>query len=62
MVPPIGRMGCNMRSLAVTGGLSGILGWGTYAGFPVLTGLVLGVVMALFIHKVFKIGITHGAH
>ncbi|HBK15212.1 MAG TPA: DUF808 domain-containing protein [Erythrobacter sp.] len=47
---------------AVTGGLSGILGWGTYAALSALTGLALGFVLAILIHKVFKIGITHGDH
>ncbi|HBM73711.1 MAG TPA: DUF808 domain-containing protein, partial [Erythrobacter sp.] len=45
-----------------TGGLSGILGWGTYAALSALTGLALGFVLAILIHKVFKIGITHGDH
>jgi predicted DNA repair protein MutK len=44
----------------VTGGLSGILGWTTYAGLSALAGLGLGFVLAIVIHNVFKIGKTHG--
>jgi len=47
---------------AVTGGLSGILGWATYAGLSALAGLVLGVVIALLVHNVFKLGQTHAEH
>ena len=47
---------------AVTGGLSGILGWVTYAGLSALAGLVLGVVIALLVHNVFKLGQTHAEH
>ena len=45
-----------------TGGLSGILGWATYAGLSALAGLVLGVVIALLVHNVFKLGQTHAEH
>ena len=47
---------------AVTGGLSGILGWATYAGLSALAGLVLGVVIALLVHNVFKLGQTHAEY
>ncbi len=43
---------------ATTGGLSGILGWATYAALSALTGLVLGAVIAFLLHKVLKIGDT----
>lgn len=39
-----------------TGGLAGILGWATYAALSALVGLALGIVIALVLHKVFKIG------
>ena len=35
----------------VTGGLSGILGWATYAALSALAGLVLGAVLAVVLHK-----------
>ena len=43
---------------AVTGGLSGILGWATYAAISALSGLVLGFVVVFVLHKVVKMG--HG--
>ena len=42
----------------VTGGLSGLLGWATYAAISALVGLGLGFVIVFLLHKVFKIG--HG--
>jgi predicted DNA repair protein MutK len=42
----------------VTGGLSGIAGWLTYAGISALVGLVLGLVIVFVMHKVFRMG--HG--
>ena len=43
---------------AVTGGLSGLLGWATYAAISALAGLVLGFVVVFVLHKVVKMG--HG--
>lgn len=43
---------------AVTGGLSGLLGWATYAAISALAGLALGFVVVFILHKVFKMG--HG--
>ena len=43
---------------AVTGGLSGLLGWATYAAISALSGLVLGFVVVFVLHKVVKMG--HG--
>ena len=40
----------------VTGGLSGILGWSTYAGLSAVFGLVLGAILVFIIHQVLKIG------
>ena len=37
---------------AATGALSGILGWFTYAAISALFGLILGVILAIVIHKV----------
>ncbi|OBX18446.1 ABC transporter [Erythrobacter sp. QSSC1-22B] len=45
-----------------TGGLAGVLGWATYAALSALVGLALGVVIALILHKVLKIGNEAGAH
>ena len=45
-----------------TGALAGILGWATYAALSALVGLVLGVTIALLLHKVFKIGGDEAAH
>ncbi|GMM93080.1 DUF808 domain-containing protein [Qipengyuania sp. MTN3-11] len=42
-----------------TGGLSGILGWATYAGLSALAGLALGAVIAVTLHRVLKIGTDH---
>lgn len=42
----------------VTGGLSGLLGWATYAAISALVGLGLGFVIAILLHKVLKMG--HG--
>lgn len=44
----------------VTGGLSGILGWASYAAISAITGLVLGIVLVVAIHKVILRG--KGAH
>lgn len=41
---------------AATGGLSGVLGWATYAAYCGVIGLVLGAIIAFVVHKVFKIG------
>lgn len=46
----------------VTGGLSGIAGWLTYAGISALVGLVLGLVIVFVLHKVFKMGHGVGAN
>ncbi len=46
----------------VTGGLAGILGWATYAALSALVGLVLGVLIALVLHNVLKIGSENDAH
>ena len=43
----------------VTGALSGIAGWTTYAAISGLIGLALGAVIAFVLHKVFKF---EGAH
>ena len=43
---------------AVTGGLSGLLGWATYAAISALAGLLLGFVVVFVLHKVVKMG--HG--
>ncbi|MBU2341210.1 MAG: DUF808 domain-containing protein, partial [Alphaproteobacteria bacterium] len=45
-----------------TGSLAGILGWATYAALSALVGLALGVVIALVLHKLLKIGNEAGAH
>ena len=50
------NMGCPAKK--VTGGLSGILGWATYAAASALVGLVLGTVLFFVLHKVFGLG--HG--
>lgn len=42
-----------------TGGLSGILGWFTYATISALVGLAIGMIVVFVLHKVFKVG--HGA-
>ncbi|MXO95506.1 DUF808 family protein [Erythrobacter aquimaris] len=42
----------------VTGGLSGLLGWATYAAISALVGLGLGFVIAILLHKALKMG--HG--
>ncbi len=44
----------------VTGGLSGILGWATYAGLSALAGLALGFVIAVVLHNIFKLGAEEG--
>ncbi len=41
---------------AATGALSGVLGWLTYAAASALVGLALGFVIAMVLHKIFKIG------
>jgi predicted DNA repair protein MutK len=46
---------------AVTGPLAGFLGWLTYAAASAVVGLVLGVILALFLHKVLKFGHDEGA-
>ena len=47
---------------AASGALSGFLGWMTYAAFSALVGLALGFVIAILLHKVLKVGNTHGEH
>ena len=42
----------------VTGSLSGVLGWATYAALSALFGLAIGFVIVFVLHKVFKFG--HG--
>lgn len=44
-----------------TGALSGVLGWATYAAFSALLALGVGSVLAVMLHKVFKVG-AEGAH
>ncbi|WP_299307877.1 DUF808 domain-containing protein [uncultured Croceicoccus sp.] len=39
-----------------TGALSGVLGWLSYATVSALVGLALGFVIAILLHKVFRIG------
>lgn len=41
---------------AVTGGLSGVLGWAIYAAYSGVIGLALGVAVAVVLHKVLKVG------
>ena len=41
---------------AATGALSGVLGWLTYAAASAMVGLALGFVIAMVLHKIFKIG------
>lgn len=41
---------------AATGALAGVLGWLAYAASSALVGLALGTVLAVLIHKVFKVG------
>lgn len=45
-----------------TGALSGFLGWLTYAAISAVIGLVLGVVIAFVLHRVFKMGHGVGEH
>ncbi|WP_128892836.1 DUF808 domain-containing protein [Erythrobacter sp. HKB08] len=40
----------------VTGGLSGILGWTTYAALSALFGIAVGAVIVFVLHKVLRIG------
>jgi uncharacterized protein len=47
---------------AATGSLAGILGWVTYAALSALVGLALGMIIALVLHKVLKVGNEDGAH
>lgn len=47
---------------AATGNLAGLFGWATYAALSALVGLVLGVIIALVLHKVLKVGNEAGAH
>ena len=47
---------------AATGSLAGILGWATYAALSALVGLALGMIIALVLHKVLKVGNEDGAH
>jgi len=42
-----------------TGAMGGVLGWLSYAGLSAVVGLVLGFVIALLLHKVFKVGASH---
>ena len=44
---------------AATGAMSGFLGWLTYAALSALLGLALGFVIAILLHKVFRLGNTH---
>ncbi|MXP09732.1 DUF808 domain-containing protein [Pseudoblastomonas halimionae] len=44
-----------------TGALSGILGWATYAAYSAVAALGVGAVIAVILHKVFKVG-SDGAH
>ena len=43
----------------MSGALGGVTGWFTYAGISAIIGLALGVVIALVLHKVLKIGEAH---
>ncbi|MBO6526264.1 DUF808 domain-containing protein [Erythrobacter sp.] len=47
---------------AATGGMSGILGWTTYAGLSALAGLALGFVIAILLHNVLGVGTAEKAH
>ena len=44
----------------MTGALSGILGWATYAAYSALAALGVGAVVAVVLHKVFKLGHDEG--
>ena len=44
-----------------TGALGGVLGWATYAAYSAVAALAVGTVLALVLHKVFKLG-GDGAH
>ena len=46
----------------VTGGLSGVLGWMSYAALSALLALVLGAVIVFLIHKVLRLGHEAEAH
>ncbi len=50
--------GAEYAGKSVTGAFSGVLGWLTYAALSAILGLVLGFVIATFLHKVVKMG--HG--
>ena len=45
---------------STTGALGGVLGWVTYATASALLGLVLGSVIFVVLHKVFKLGHDEG--
>ena len=45
-----------------TGSLAGVLGWATYAALSAMFGLILGAIIVLVLHQVFKLGHEPGAH
>lgn len=46
----------------VTGALSGVLGWASYAGLSALFGLVLGGIIVFVLHHLLKLGAHKEAH
>lgn len=54
--------GAEYAVVGMAGALSGIAGWAAYATVSAVIGLVLGVIIALFLHKVLKFGEEKGAH
>ena len=45
-----------------TGSLAGVLGWATYATLSAIFGLILGAIIVLVLHQVFKLGHEPDAH
>ena len=45
-----------------TGGLSGVLGWLTYAAISALAGLAIGFVIVFLMHQVLRMGHGVGEH
>ncbi|NVE93832.1 DUF808 domain-containing protein [Altererythrobacter lutimaris] len=48
--------GAEYAMAGVAGALSGLAGWAAYAAVSAIIGLILGVIIALFLHKVLKFG------
>ena len=48
-----------VKAVDRAGALGGVLGWVTYATLSAIVGLVLGFVIAILLHKVFKLGAKH---